>query len=74
MLHHPITPGSPEPAVIARAADVLRQGGVVAYPTDTLYGLAVDPRNNEAVARLYAAKGRGAAIGHPADRRFARAG
>ena len=60
MLQHPITPGSPEPAVIAHAADVLRHGGVVAYPTDTLYGLAVDPRNSDAVARLYAAKGRGA--------------
>ncbi len=50
----------PEPEVIAHAADVLRQGGLVAYPTDTLYGLAVDPRNGDAVARLFAAKGRGA--------------
>jgi L-threonylcarbamoyladenylate synthase len=48
----------PDEAVIAEAADVLRQGGVVAYPTDTLYGLAVDPRRDDAVARLYAVKGR----------------
>ncbi len=59
MLEHSITAGQPEPAVIARAADVLRHGGLVAYPTDTVYGLAVDPRNSAAVARLYAAKGRG---------------
>ena len=49
---------APEEAVIAEAADVLRKGGVVAYPTDTLYGLAVDPRQDDAVARLYALKGR----------------
>jgi L-threonylcarbamoyladenylate synthase len=60
MIVHEISADQPEPAVIALAADVLRQGGVVAYPTDTLYGLAVDPRNGDAVARLYAAKGRGA--------------
>ena len=44
MLHYSITPDQPEPEVIALAVDVLRRGGVVAYPTDTLYGLAVDPR------------------------------
>jgi len=48
----------PDPAVIREAADLIRQGLVVAYPTDTLYGLAVDPRNAEAVKRLYALKGR----------------
>ena len=37
---------------------MLRDGLVVAYPTDTLYGLAVDPRNAEAVRRLFALKGR----------------
>jgi len=37
---------------------VLRAGGVVAYPTDTFYGLAVDPRSDEAVRRLYEVKGR----------------
>ena len=49
---------SSDPGAIERAADALRRGGIVAYPTDTLYGLAVDPRSDEAVARLYAAKGR----------------
>ncbi len=37
---------------------MIRDGLVVAYPTDTLYGLAVDPRNAAAVARLYELKGR----------------
>jgi len=37
---------------------VLRRGGVVAYPTDTVYGLAVDALQPEAIARLYAVKGR----------------
>ncbi len=43
---------------IATAAQILRKGGVVAYPTDTVYGLAVDAGNPEAVRRLYATKGR----------------
>jgi len=34
------------------AAEVLREGGIVLYPTDTLYGLAVDAENRDAVARL----------------------
>ena len=48
----------PEPAAIAAAVEVLRDGGVVAFPTDTLYGLAVDPRNGGAVDRLFALKAR----------------
>jgi L-threonylcarbamoyladenylate synthase len=44
--------------VIREAADMIRRGLVVAYPTDTLYGLAVDPRNAAAVRRLYELKGR----------------
>ena len=48
----------PDDQLIARACAVLREGGVVAYPTDTFYGLAVDPRRPDAVARLFAVKGR----------------
>jgi L-threonylcarbamoyladenylate synthase len=48
----------PDPAAIRDAADFIRRGLVVAYPTDTLYGLAVDPRNADAVKRLYTLKGR----------------
>lgn len=42
------------------AAEVIKRGGVVAYPTDTFYGLAVDPRNADAVGRLFVVKGRDA--------------
>ena len=48
----------PDPDAIARAAAVLRKGRVVAIPTDTLYGLAADPWNPSAVARVFAIKGR----------------
>ncbi|WP_435530777.1 L-threonylcarbamoyladenylate synthase [Pseudotabrizicola formosa] len=43
---------------LARAADILRAGGLVAMPTETVYGLAGDARNNLAVARIFAAKAR----------------
>ena len=49
---------SPDDALIREAAEMIRNGLVVAYPTDTLYGLAVDPRDAEAVRRLFALKGR----------------
>ena len=48
----------PQPTAIQQAADIIRRGLIVAYPTDTLYGLAVDPRNPAAVQRLYTLKGR----------------
>lgn len=43
---------------IARAAEVLRDGGLVAVPTETVYGLAARADREEAVRRIYAAKGR----------------
>jgi len=58
MIRLPIVAESPDGAIVRHAVDVLRRGGVVAYPTDTLYGLAVDPREETAVARLFEAKGR----------------
>ena len=45
-------------AAIAEAARCLQAGGLVAFPTETVYGLGADATNGEAVARLYAAKGR----------------
>jgi L-threonylcarbamoyladenylate synthase len=45
-------------ADVAKAAAVLAALGIVVYPTDTFYGLAVDPRNEAAVEKLFAAKGR----------------
>ena len=47
------------PGSIAEAADVVRAGGLVVYPTDTVYGLGCDPFNEDAVRRLFRAKGRG---------------
>src|SRR5271168_1123008 len=45
-----------------RLSDCLQGGGVVVFPTDTIYGLGCDPENETAVRRLYELKGR------PADR------
>ena len=45
-------------AVIARAARVLAGGGLVAFPTDTVYGLGADVMSEDALARLFEAKGR----------------
>jgi L-threonylcarbamoyladenylate synthase len=53
-----VDPQDPAPGVLAEALAVLRRGGVVAYPTDTVYGLAVDAGQPDAIARLYAVKGR----------------
>ncbi|GIX29123.1 MAG: threonylcarbamoyl-AMP synthase [Burkholderiales bacterium] len=43
---------------IARAVDILRAGGLVAFPTETVYGLGADARNPDAVGKIFAAKGR----------------
>lgn len=50
---------------LENAALAIRDGGVVAYPTETFYGLAVDPRNQQALERLLRIKGRDAAKGIP---------
>jgi L-threonylcarbamoyladenylate synthase len=49
----------------ARAAECLLAGGVVLLPTDTVYGLAVHPRRDEAITRLFAMKGRPRSINLP---------
>jgi L-threonylcarbamoyladenylate synthase len=46
------------PAGVARAAALLREGALVAFPTETVYGLGADARNGTAVAGIFAAKGR----------------
>ncbi|MBK8138196.1 MAG: threonylcarbamoyl-AMP synthase [Chloroflexi bacterium] len=53
-----IDPAAPESDVISRAADVIRAGGLVAFPTETVYGLGADALNAEAVDRIYRAKRR----------------
>jgi L-threonylcarbamoyladenylate synthase len=45
-------------AGIARAGEILRRGGLVAFPTETVYGLGADALDAQAAARIYAAKGR----------------
>ncbi len=47
-----------EPEKIAQAAAVIKRGGLVAFPTETVYGLGADAFNPEAVKRIYAVKGR----------------
>ncbi|MGO4870726.1 MAG: L-threonylcarbamoyladenylate synthase [Roseiarcus sp.] len=67
-----ITPADAES--IAAAAAVLRAGGLVAMPTETVYGLAADATSDAAVAAIYAAKGRpvfNPLIAHFADRESA---
>ena len=48
----------PDAAGLGRAAAVLGRGGLVAFPTETVYGLGADALNDTAVASIYAAKGR----------------
>lgn len=49
---------APDPAVMAQAAAILRAGGLVAFPTETVYGLGAHALDEAAVARIFAAKGR----------------
>ncbi len=63
-------------ASVAEAARVLAAGGLVAFPTETVYGLGADATDGRAVARLYAAKGRPAfnpLIAHVVDLKAAQA-
>jgi len=53
-----INPTDPDPDVLARAGAVLRQGGLVAYPTETVYGLAASAFGVDSVARVFDAKQR----------------
>lgn len=45
-------------ASVRRAADIIAAGGLIVVPTDTVYGIACDPRNSEAIAALFSAKKR----------------
>jgi L-threonylcarbamoyladenylate synthase len=53
-----ISPELPDESIIAEAADILRAGGIVAFPTETVYGLGADALNENAVRGVFAAKGR----------------
>ena len=50
---HPVTP---QLRYINKAVEVLKKGGVIIYPTDTVYGLGCDIFNREAVERIYMIK------------------
>jgi L-threonylcarbamoyladenylate synthase len=66
-----LDPVQPDADLIARAAAVLREGGLVAFPTETVYGLGANATDAAAVAKIFAAKGRPAdnpLIVHVADR------
>lgn len=53
-----VDPGSPDAEVIEEAGRILRSGGLVAFPTETVYGLGGDALNPESSRKIYAAKGR----------------
>jgi L-threonylcarbamoyladenylate synthase len=71
-----VDPVNPDPAALRQAAEVLRAGGLVAFPTETVYGLGAHALDPAAIQRIYEAKGRPAynpLIVHLADARSARA-
>jgi L-threonylcarbamoyladenylate synthase len=53
-----VLPDAPDPDAIREAADVIRRGGLVAFATETVYGLGADATSPAAVRRIFAAKGR----------------
>jgi len=53
-----VDPQEPDPGAIQRAAEVVREGGLVVLPTDTVYGLVCDSSQPAAVERIYRVKGR----------------
>ena len=65
-----VDPDQPDPTTLDKAAAIIRSGGLVAFGTETVYGLGADATNPEAVSRIFAAKGRPATnplIVHVAD-------
>lgn len=53
-----VSPDSPDEEALERAAECIRRGGLVVFPTETVYGLGADTFNAEAVKNIYKAKGR----------------
>lgn len=53
-----VDPAHPEPAALHDAGEVLRRGGLVAFPTETVYGLGANALDPQAVGRIFVAKGR----------------
>ncbi|HSB11934.1 MAG TPA: L-threonylcarbamoyladenylate synthase [Blastocatellia bacterium] len=66
-----LDPNRPQKEAIERAASIIREGGLVAFPTETVYGLGADATNESAVRRIFEAKARPAdnpVIVHVGDR------
>src|SRR5687768_17064328 len=53
-----VDPNNPAASAIAKAAQILQSGGLVVFPTETVYGLGANALDARAVARIFAAKGR----------------
>ncbi len=53
-----VNPASPDENALKEAAECIKKGGLVAFPTETVYGLGADSFNEEAVKKIYIAKGR----------------
>lgn len=53
-----MSPGNPDMDLISEAIDIMANGGIILYPTDTVYGLGANIFNNEAVQRIYEIKKR----------------
>ena len=54
----PINPTNPQHRLIRKVVDIIQNGGIVAYPTDTVYGIGCDIMNKKAIARVYQLKQR----------------
>jgi tRNA threonylcarbamoyl adenosine modification protein (Sua5/YciO/YrdC/YwlC family) len=57
MLVH-INPKNPQPRLITQAVGLLKEGGIIAYPTDTFYGIGCDILNKKAIEKIYRLKQR----------------
>lgn len=53
-----IDPRNPDIALVTKAVHILEEGGVIAYPTETFYGLGADGSNDKAIERIFHIKGR----------------
>jgi L-threonylcarbamoyladenylate synthase len=53
-----VDPSHPDKPTLEKAVGILRSGGIIAYPTETFYGLGVDAENREAIEKIFLVKGR----------------
>lgn len=53
-----VDPDNSEERILTRAAEILANGGIIAYPTETFYGLGADATNEKAVEKIFTIKGR----------------